>query len=59
MPKLDFESLVRRMRAAQKKYFRTCDRGVLDEAKRLEREVDKYLEERSLGMDLFDGDAWK
>ena len=41
------------MRAAQKKYFKTRDRAVLEESKRLEREVDKYLEERSKGMDLF------
>ena len=50
---LDFESIVRQMRAAQKKYFRTRDRGVLEESKRLEREVDKYLEERQQGLDLF------
>ena len=48
-----FEKLVRDMRAAQKKYFKTRDRAVLEESKRLEREVDKYLEERSKGMDLF------
>ena len=48
-----FEKLVRDMRAAQKKYFKTRDRAVLAEAQRLEREVDKYLEERSKGMDLF------
>ena len=48
-----FEKLVRDMRAAQKKYFKTRDRTVLEESKRLEREVDKYLEERSKGMDLF------
>ena len=51
----DFENLVRNMRAAQKKYFRTRDRAVLEESKRLERDVDKYLEERQTGMDLFDG----
>lgn len=49
----NFEKLVRDMRAAQKKYFKTRDRAVLEESKRLEREVDKYLEERSKGMDLF------
>lgn len=51
----DFETLVRNMRAAQKKFFRTRDRNVLEESKRLERDVDKYLEERDKGMDLFDG----
>ena len=49
-----FEQLVREMRAAQKKYFKTRDRGVLEESKRLEREVDKYLDQRQTGMDLFD-----
>ena len=45
--------LVRRMRAAQKKYFKTRDRSVLAEAQRLEHEVDKYIEEHTKGMDLF------
>ena len=50
----NFEKLVRDMRAAQKKYFKTRDREVLAEAQRLERRVDKYLEERNKGMDLFE-----
>lgn len=49
----EFEKLVRDMRAAQKKYFKTRDRAALEESKRLERDVDKYLEERNKGMDLF------
>lgn len=50
----NFEKLVRDMRAAQKKYFRTRDHAVLEESKRLEHDVDKYLEERNKGMDLFE-----
>lgn len=49
-----FEKLVRDMRAAQKKYFKTRDRGALEESKQLEREVDRYLEQRQTGMDLFE-----
>ena len=51
----EFCDLVKRMRHAQKTYFRTRDRDVLREAQRLEREVDKALEERQYGKDLFDG----
>ena len=39
----DFRDLVRRMRAAQRDYFRGRDRYVLAEAQRLEREVDAEL----------------
>ena len=52
----DFEKLVREMRKAQKEFFRTRSREALGKSKELEREVDKYLEERQLGGDLFDGD---
>ena len=51
--KIDFEALVAKMRDAQKRYFKTRDREVLQEAWRLEREVDRYLEERKHGMNLF------
>ena len=50
----DFEALVREMRKAQKEFFRTRARDVLEKSKRLEHKVDKYLEERQNGMDLFD-----
>ena len=53
----EFEALVRQMRAMQQRFFRTRDRKTLDESKRLEREVDKYLEERQKGMDLFTDDC--
>jgi len=49
-----FEQMVREMRAAQKKYFKTRDRSVLEDARSLEAEVDRYLNQRQLGMDLFD-----
>jgi len=51
----DFRELVRRMRAAQKRYFASRDRAVLAEAQRLEREVDAALAQSTGG--LFDGDG--
>lgn len=39
----EFRDLAKRMREAQREYFRTRDRVVLDESKRLEREVDAEL----------------
>lgn len=39
----DFRDLVRRMRAAQREYFRARDRAVMEESIRLEREVDAEL----------------
>ncbi|RTL21038.1 MAG: hypothetical protein EKK55_16865 [Rhodocyclaceae bacterium] len=50
----DFRDLVRRMRAAQREYFRARDRAVLAEAQRLEREVDAELRPPAQGS-LFDG----
>lgn len=41
----DFRDLVRRMRAAQREYFRARDRGALETARRLEIEVDTFLED--------------
>lgn len=43
---------VRRMRDAQRRYFKTRDRAALSEAQRLEREVDAALDdaERLPGM---------
>lgn len=46
----DFRELVRRMPAAQKKYFAQRDRAVLQEAQRLEREVDAALRAEEGGM---------
>lgn len=50
----DFRELVRRMRAAQKAYFKSRDRSVLIEAQRLEREVDATLQSGQ-ERGLFDG----
>ncbi len=41
----EFRDLVRRMRAAQREYFRARDRGALETARRLEIEVDTFLED--------------
>ena len=52
----EFYDLVARMRAAQKKYFRTKDANVLHEAMDLEKEVDKAIkdhEEDKIGLRLF------
>lgn len=46
----DFRALVRAMRKAQIAYFRTRDRVVLDESKRLEREVDACLRADQPGL---------
>ena len=43
MTEADFRALVCRMRKAQRDYFRTRDRVILDESKRLEREVDAEI----------------
>lgn len=43
---------VRQMRAAQRTYFKTRDRAVLIESKRLEGIVDKMIEEEN-GETLF------
>ena len=43
----DFRDLVRRMRAAQREYFRARDRGMLEAARQLEIEVDTFLENAS------------
>lgn len=39
----DFEKLVLEMRKAQKDYFKTRDKQVLELSKKLERKVDNYL----------------
>lgn len=43
----EFIDLVCRMRSAQKQYFRTRSYGVLDESKKLEREVNQALRDFS------------
>lgn len=50
----EFMTLVRRMRAKQKEYFRTRSSVALRESKQLEREVDRLLAEDRDGQgDLF------
>ena len=39
----EFEKLVYEMRSAQKEYFRTRRKDVLQQSKQLERRVDEYL----------------
>ena len=39
----EFIELVREMRNAQKEYFRTRDKNVLQRSKELERKVDSFL----------------
>lgn len=39
----EFEKLVYEMRSAQKEYFRTRSKDVLQHSKQLERRVDEYL----------------
>jgi len=49
----EFIELVKRMREAQKNYFRTRDYNYLSESKMLERQVDKLIEADSEGPSLF------
>jgi hypothetical protein len=44
---LEFIDLVRQMRTAQKEYFKTRDKGVLERSKSLERQVDRYIVEQT------------
>ena len=48
-----FRNLVQQMRDRQKEYFRTKDANVLNDCKRLEREVDRALVDIELGETLF------
>lgn len=43
----EFEEKVQKMRKAQKDYFKSRSANLLMEAKSLEREVDKHLEEKT------------
>lgn len=58
-----FRELVRRMRAAQKDYFRTRQKSYLDYSRGLERQVDQALEEFGDEATLFEaarpGDPFK
>lgn len=52
----DFMKLVEDMRNAQKEYFRTRSRDVLEKSKQLERQVDAEIEKAKQGnqQTLFD-----
>lgn len=39
-----FVELVARMRNAQREYFKTRDREVLSQSKKLEKQVDQYID---------------
>ena len=41
----DLVKLVKEMREAQKEYFRTRDKSMLQRSKELEKAVDKYISE--------------
>lgn len=56
---MTFVELVRAMRKKQKDYFRTRDRVVLEESKRLEHEVDVALARDKDGPSLFPEEAPK
>ncbi len=43
MKEKDFRDLVRKMREAQKNYFRTRHKGYLDYSRKLEKQVDAEL----------------
>lgn len=53
----EFAELVKRMREAQRTYFRTRAASVLEESKRLEREVDAVVSDILSGPSLFDGES--
>lgn len=56
MSYLEFVLLVRKMRAAQKDYFKVRSQRVLLQCKDLERQVDTQIEELTNGKPLFDLD---
>jgi len=45
----EFRSLVTQMRWSQKEYFRTRDHALLEQSKKLERQVDKELQDTGQG----------
>lgn len=46
-------TLLRNLRKAQKKFFKDRDYDALHEAKTLEKQIDKLIEEDEKGPDLF------
>lgn len=46
----DFEKLVYEMRSAQKEYFRTRSKEILQQSKQLERRVDEYLRDKIINQ---------
>jgi hypothetical protein len=46
----DFEKLVLEMRSAQKGYFRTRSKEILQLSKQLERRVDEYLRDKIINQ---------
>jgi hypothetical protein len=50
-----FRALVRKMRAAQNRYFKSRDPNAIKEARRLETEVDRAIERGGMES-MFDAD---
>ena len=46
----DFEILVLEMRSAQKEYFRTRSKEILQLSKQLERRVDEYIKDKIINQ---------
>mgnify|MGYP003309933269 CR=1 FL=1 len=46
----EFTELVRKMRNAQKEYFKTRDKNVLQRSKELERKVDYFLAQQVINQ---------
>lgn len=46
-------TLIKRLRTAQKTFFRTRDYKALEESKKLEKQIDKLIEEEETGPSLF------
>jgi hypothetical protein len=42
----EFEILVQQMRKAQKDYFATRDKSILEQSKKIEKQVDEYLKNK-------------
>lgn len=49
----EFIELVREMRNAQKEYFKTRDKNILQKSKELERKVDALLQQKNGYSTLF------
>lgn len=46
----EFEKLVYEMRSAQKEYFRTRSKEILQLSKQLERRVDEYIKDKIINQ---------